>query len=86
MNPMIFMRFQKDKLLIGIIICIILCIALAFAGCTSTTPTPVTSTPTPTAGVTTPLPTHDHNGEAYDTGRPENTDCIYCSIINGSLG
>ncbi len=57
MNPMIFMRFQKDKLLIGITICIILCIALAFAGCTSTTPTPVTSTPTPAAGVTTPLPT-----------------------------
>ena len=53
MNSMIFMRIQKDKLLIGISICIILSIALTFAGCTSTTPTQVTTTPTPTTVVTT---------------------------------
>jgi len=47
---MIGMRSQKEKLCIGIILCIVLCIALAFTGCTSSTPGQGT-TSTPTTGV-----------------------------------
>jgi molybdate transport system substrate-binding protein len=49
MTTAIKMKFQFEKLVIGIPFCIIICIALAFAGCTATPPAQVT-TPVPTTG------------------------------------